>query len=138
MDPDRDPEHTLRTKEDVKLFISEKSVREKNPFTVVKSEHRRFAAVCPNNHCQFKMCFFQRLDGCFHVSDQKPHTCKDVFPTIKRVWVVAKVRDLLRAAPTITASQIVDRLKEAYGVDVEKMMLNQAIHEVKTIPRIEP
>ena len=129
MEPDAD--HGLRSKEDVKIFVAEKSVREKKPFTVVKSEHRRFVAICPNDNCQFRLCFFQRIDGCFHVSEERPHTCKDVFPTIRRVWVVSKVREILLGAPTITASQIVDRLRESFGVDVDKMMLNRAIHEVK-------
>ena len=122
---------SLPSKADVKLFVTSQSVRDKKPFHIVKSAYGRFTAVCPLKSCSFKISFYQRLDGMFHASEIRPHTCRPSRPTIKMIWVVSKTRELLRETPAITASQISSRLKSDHGVNVDLMMLNRAIREAK-------
>ena len=91
------------SKADVKLFVTSQSVRDKKPFHIVKSAYGRFTAVCPLKFCSFKIRFYQPLDGLFHASVIRPHTCRPSRPTIKMIWVVSKTRELLRETPAITA-----------------------------------
>ena len=67
--------HSLRSKDDVKLFVCDKCVREKKPFIDSKIEHGRYTVVCPHDYCTFKMSFYQRIDGVFHITKDCPRTC---------------------------------------------------------------
>ena len=71
--------------------------------------------------------FFQKPDGCFHVIDEMPHTCDDVFPTVKKVWVCWKVKLLLNERRRVIPSELSDCFSEKYEIDVEQTMLTRAI-----------
>ena len=106
---------------DVVLLVCENSVLGKKPFCVVRNEHRRYAVQCPNEGCSFYMNFFQKLDGCFHAVDERPHTCDDVFPTVKKVSVCWKVKLLLNQRRTVSPSELSDCFfSKKYEIDIEK------------------
>ena len=64
--------HCLRSKDEVKLFVCEKSVSFKKPFVILKSESRRFSVACPEASCSFSLKFYQRADCVFHVVESTP------------------------------------------------------------------
>ena len=82
----------LRSKEDVKLFVCDKSVLLKKPIVVVKSEYRRFLVACPEPGCSFSLKFYQRIDGVFTSLNPSPipatpsFPLSDVFGSSPRVW----------------------------------------------------
>ena len=94
------------TKNDVILFVCEKSMLSKKQFCVARNEFRRYFVLCPNEDCEFFMCFFQKLDGFFHIIDERQNTCDDVFPTIKKVWVSWKVGMVLNERRNISPSEL--------------------------------
>ena len=124
----------LRTKQDVKLFVCNKSVLLKKPFLISKSELRRVSVVCPEEGCEFAMHFFQRLDGVFILCHVRIHTCDAIRPTIRLVWVIAKAKEILRERPKITVSELRDCLKQRHEVDVDTMIVSLALRDVKTDP----
>ena len=68
---------TLRfgSKREAKLYVAEKSVAEKKPFRVVRSDSERFEVVCPEKGCLFKLNIRVQKDVHFHVTrSSHPHT----------------------------------------------------------------
>ena len=80
------------------------------------------------------MNFFQRLDGVFNLCHVRQHTCDAVRPTIRRVWVIAETKEILRERPKITVSELRDWLKDRHAVDVDMTIASLALRDVKTDP----
>ena len=75
---------------------------------VLRDEKRVSAVFCPLSKRGMRvfMCFFQKLYGFFHIVDERQHTCDDVFPTIKKVWVSWKVGMVLNERRNISPSEL--------------------------------
>ena len=76
----------------------------------------------------------QALDGVFNLYHVRQHTCDAVSPTIRRVWVIAKTKEILRERPKITVSELRDWLKERHQVDVDMTIVSLALRDVKNDP----
>ena len=63
--PDMQLEETFTSKKDAKFFIADKSVREKKPFVVERSDPRRLEVVCPVEGCLFRLNVRARKDDLF-------------------------------------------------------------------------
>ena len=122
----------LHTKQDVMLFVCNKSVLLKKPFLISESELLRNSILCPQVGCESTMHFYQRLDGVFNLCLVRKHTCDAVRPTIRRVWVITKAKEILRERPKIAVSELRDCLKQRHEVDVDTMIVSLAIRDVKT------
>ena len=127
----QDERLTLRTKEDVKLFICDKSVREKKPFIVSKSEHRRYTVVCPHDYCTFKMSFYQRIDGVFYITKSWPHTCDSLSPAKRRIWIASKAKEALLEKPSVTPSEMRDLLKKKHRITIDLATLSVTLRRVR-------
>ena len=68
----------------VKIFVCEKSVEEKKPFVLDKSEPGRVVVKCSKKHCAFKMIFHGVDAGAYQLDEEVQHTCQCFVPTIKR------------------------------------------------------
>ena len=87
----------LPTKKAVTLFVCNRSVQEKKPFTIAKSEKKGFVVTCPEPKCTFRMSFFKQADGHFHqVGEARTHSCDAVLPTVKRSWLRERARELFQ------------------------------------------
>ena len=110
----------------------------KKPFCVVRNEYRRYSVQCRNEECEFFMSFFQKIDGFFYLVDERHHTCDDVFPTIKKVWVAWKVGMVLNERRNISPSELAQWFFfEKYAIDVERTMLTRAIRNAKVLAAFE-
>ena len=74
----------FHSKDEVKRFVQEKSVTEKKPFKIHKTEPKRFVVKCPNDGCPFKLFFSGNDGGVFELVEETKHACQSNIPTIKR------------------------------------------------------
>ena len=118
-------------KRQVKLYVCSKSVEDKKPFAVVKTDPSRYQVRCTQRGCSFKRSFFKQLDGQFHVAEEREHSCDSVFPTVKRLWVCEAARELVQEKGRITPSELSVFLVKKYGVRVDKMMLSNAVADAR-------
>ena len=127
----QDERRTLRSKEDVTLFIYDKSVDEKKPFIVSKSEHRRYTVVCPHDYCTFKVSFYQRIDGVFYITKSWPHTCDSLSPAKRRIWIASKAKEALLEKPSVTPSEVMDLVKKKHKITIDLATLSVPLRRVR-------
>ena len=131
MDPPPEP-HPFDTKHEAKLFVAEKSIREKKPFKVVRSDARRFEIVCPVEGCAYKLNIRARKDDKFYVTKKgRGHTCRSVSPTIKKVWLRSKIAEMIAESETITTPQLSDCFRLRFGLDVKLHILEKCYRQAK-------
>ena len=118
------------SKRDVYLYVCERSVLNKKPFVVVRSDNKRFVVQCCYG-CNFHLSFFRQVDGCFHLVEERDHTCTELFPCIKKVRVCQKTRDLIDKYGKMTVTEVKNWLLETYGIHAETTMLCRAITQVR-------
>ena len=99
------------TKKAVTLFVCDKSVQEKKPFTIARSEKKRLVVTCPEPKCMFRMSFFKQADGHFHqVGEARTHSCDAVLPTVKRSWLRERARELFQERGRLSEADFEDIL----------------------------
>ena len=105
------------TKKAVTLFVCDKSLQEKKPFTIAKSEKKGFVVTCPEPKCTFRMSFFKQADGHFHqVGEGSTHSCDAVLPTVKRSWLRERARELFQERGRLSEADFEDILWERFGI----------------------
>ena len=120
------------TKRDAKMFVAEKSIREKKPFVVDRSDTRRYEVVCPVKGCLFRISIRARKDDRFHVTKAlHEHTCDSVAPTIKLSWLRSKAMGLLVRKPTITVQELSDWFRLSFGLEVSLPVLERCTRQAK-------
>ena len=124
MDPTGYP--SIKSLEDTKLFIAARSVSEKKPFKVLKSDPSRFDVVCIEKFCSFKVNVAADHEGLFFISKECPHSCSSNEPTIKKAWVCWIMTEVLSDFPSIQTRELERYFKLTYKVDVPQQMIVKA------------
>ena len=75
---------TFETLQEAKEFLAAKSVADKKPLRVKKSDPSRLDVVCEIQTCTFKLNVVSGHDGLFHISKSIPHSCNSVTPTLQK------------------------------------------------------
>ena len=119
------------TKTDVQLHVCFKSVKEKKPFKVVRSDSERYVVCCPVGTCHFAMNFYKRMDGRFHLTRDVRHACNSLIPSLKRMWVRNIACDFLKTKKRMTPSQLQDSLGKEHGVNVGNVMASNSLADAK-------
>ena len=119
------------SKKDVQLHVCSKSVQEKKPFKVVRSDAERYVVCCPVDSCDFSMCFYKRMAGLFHLIRDVGHTCNSLIPSLKRMWVRNVACDYLKGEKRMTPSQLQDSLRRGHGVNVGNVMASNSLADAK-------
>ena len=111
-----DPTTTsFNTKRDAKLYVAEKSVREKKPFKLFRSDSERFEVVCPVDGCAFRLNIRAQKDNHFHITKMNhAHTCCSFTPTITRAWVFSKTLGFMMERPKRTIRESTDSFHRAF------------------------
>ena len=86
---------------------------------------------CPENSSSFKMLFHADLDGVFRLDEKWEHDCQALLPTIKRVWIRKKIEEMKREDGKIKPKAIQMRFKEKFKIDVGKVLIANALSDVK-------
>ena len=74
----------FETVQEAKEFLAAKSVADKKPLRVKKSDPSRLDVVCEIQTCTFKLNVVSGHDGLFHISKSIPHSCNSVTPTLQK------------------------------------------------------
>ena len=119
------------TKKDAKFLIADKSIREKKPFVVERSDSRRLEVVCPVQGCLFRLNIRARKDT-FHVTKSlHEHTCESMAPTVKMSWLRTKTMTLLVERPTITVQQLSDCFRRLFGLELYVPLLERCLRQAR-------
>ena len=110
------------SKKAVHLYVCDKSVTDKKPFSVDKSDSTRLVFKCTKDQCPFKLTFRVIDDGCFPLVEERQHECDSLFPTIKRVWLREKIFDLLEERRKLKATQLAEILHEGTQSSLTKLL----------------
>ena len=121
----------FHSKDEVKRFVQEKSVTEKKPFKIHKTEPKRFVVKCPNDGCPFKLFFSGNDGGVFELVEETKHACQSNIPTIKRGWVRDRVQEKLNATPKVTPGELEVAIKRDCHVTVKRKMVTNALADVR-------
>ena len=119
------------SKRDARLFICEKSIINKKPFTIDKSDTDRLLVKCPKQQCPFKMIFRGTNEGVFHLVEEQQHECDALLPTIKRAWFREKIFDLIEERGKVNAKQLTEILHEKYAITPDEKAARNALLDVK-------
>ena len=119
------------SKHDVKFFIFNRSVQEKKPFVIGKSEPGRVVVRCTRISCSFKMVFRGVDGGTYELVKDQPHNRQSFCPTLKRAWVRKMVEMMKRADKRVKPKAIMERLKAEFDVDVGNVLIKNALSDVR-------
>lgn len=126
---------TFKTLQDAKEYLAARSIVEKKPFRVKKSDPTRLDVVCQHPTCTFQINIVSDHEGLFYISKSRPHSCNAVNPTIKKSWVCLRISEILPENPHMTTNDLFTHFKLMFGVDVPKQMLVKAKCSVKKTTR---
>ena len=118
------------SKRDVKLFVCQKSVELKKPFSIDKTEPGRFVVSCTQPSCPFKMVFHGNDRGIYVLVEEHAHNCTAALPTIKRLWIRQMAVEM-SAERKVTPTTLKEYINEKHEVDVDKIMIRNALAESK-------
>ena len=122
----------FESKRAVKLYIAGKSVREKKPFSIERSDSQRCDVVCPVDGCLYKINIRLRKDGMYHITKTScEHTCDSFSPTLKRSWIISEIVKLLSEKTAITVAMISDCFRSSFGIEVPIAMLERCTRQAK-------
>ena len=121
----------FRSKKDIRRFVQAKSVAEKNPFKIHKTEPKRYVVKCAKDCCRFKLLFRGNGLGVFELVDEQAHTCISHVGTVKREWVRERVNDILKCRPKVTPEELAQAIHNEYHVTVKRKMITNALADVK-------
>ena len=121
----------LQTKQDVLIYVSQKSVQEKRPFKIQKSEPNRFCVVCTVTGCPFYILFKNNIDGWSPIRKSKEHSCVPSLPTVKKEWVKFKIFELFGSKEMPSAKDLLNLFHVTFGVEVTESMMKTARIEAK-------
>ena len=113
------------SKKKVALFVCSKSVEEKKPFVVKKSSKKRYVVSCPDGACPFRMSFFKRADGQFHLVEDRPHCCSSLLPTLKKTWFMSHIEAMVKGDLNVTKADAKKQLKDKYEINVNDALLGR-------------
>ena len=77
------------------------------------------------------MRFFKRVDGLFHLVQEKRHHCNEVLPSVKRLWVRQKAKELLEEERKVSPSSLQEIINEKFGVDVHHVMASNSLADAR-------
>ena len=81
-----EPEQRFASKALAKMFVAEKSIKEKKPFKVSRSNPRRYEVVCVEKSCLFRLNIRAKIDDVFYITKTRhEHTCDILSPTFKKM-----------------------------------------------------
>ena len=70
-----------------KMYVAEKSIEEKNPFKVSRSDPRRYEVVCTDPDCLYRLKFRGKRMTCFTLQNHSTNTLAIIFlQHSKRCW----------------------------------------------------
>ena len=121
----------FNSKKDVKLNICERSVGDKKPFSIDKSEPKRLLFKCHEKRCSFKLLLRSNANDIFQLIEERPHDCLCELPTIKRLWARERIAEVFEDDPRIKPKDLKERFREKYDVDVDISLLTNALLDVK-------
>ena len=116
----------FETLQEAKEFLAAKSVADKKPFRVKKSDPSRLDVVCEIQTCTFQLNIVSDHEGLFHISKSIPHSCNSVNPTLKKSWICLKISEMFPDNPRITTDELFAFFKREFGINVPKQMLVKA------------
>ena len=101
---------TFKTLQDAKEYLAARSIVEKKPFRVKKSDPTRLDVVCQHPTCTFQINIVSDHEGLFYISKSRPHSCNAVNPTIKKSWVCLRISEILPENPRMTTNDLFTHL----------------------------
>ena len=108
-----------------------KSVTEKRPFKIYKTERKRYVVKCTKERCCFKLLFRWSVQGFFELVEEQAHTCISHVATIKREWVRERVNDILNRKPKVKPDELVQTIRDEFHVTVKRKMISNELADVK-------
>ena len=130
---DMEPEQRFASKALAKMFVAEKSIKEKKPFKVSRSNPRRYEVVCVEKSCLFRLNIRAKIDDVFYITKTRhEHTCDILSPTFKKMWIRQRATELLCQREKATASELGDSLRLTFGVHVQTPLLERCMGEAKS------
>ena len=119
------------SKKDIRRFVQAKSVAEKKPFKITKTEPMRYVVKCTKDCCRFKLLFRGNDLGVFELVEERAHTCISHVGTVKREWVRERVNDILNSKPKVTPEELSQAIRDEFHVTVKRKMISNALADVK-------
>ena len=125
--------NVFHSKKQLKAFVCAKSVADKKPFRVLKSDSIKYVVVCTVEGCKFHMSLAKNVDDIFHLVHAEKHDCDSVLPTIKRSWVSEQAAALLEDNKRLTVGDLKDFLRVTFGVTPDGVLLANALTDAKRL-----
>ena len=119
------------SKKDVKLFVCSKSVADKKPFVVERSNSKRHIVTCKADCCSFRMSFFKRADGLFHLVEERPHSCNCLKPTVKKVWLRREAKEFMKEFGRLSPKELAEKFLTVFKIAVDDVVIRRALNEDK-------
>ena len=71
------------------------------------------------------MSFFKRVDGQFHLVEEKPHCCNSLLPTLKKTWFMSHIEAIVKGDLNITKADAKKQLKDNFAINVDEVRLGR-------------